>query len=263
MSRVLPLCPQSVVRAIFAAGWLAVVSVHSVRAEDPPQYEISGGGEVAGHTWAAYTSTTVALSALGIGAPAGIQQEGWRLRAGAGYSQYARQQEEWVGGVGALQVTRKRSGSFADLLLGYHATVGDLTVKAYAGGVYERQQWSAEPIDRAQSGMDFAAKLLIESWLNLTPHSFAQLDAGWVSQDDTVNARARLGYRATPTFSFGPEMSYWAEARDTTPGRDELVRLGGFARYEWTGGEVSLSAGAMDQNDGHRLYATVNALLRF
>ena len=248
---------------ICAAGWIAFAAVCPARAEDPPQYEIAGGGEIAGHTWSAYTSTTIALSALGIGAPKSIQEDGWRLRAGGGYWQYARRQEEWVPGVGSQQVSRKRTGSFADLLLGYHATVGDLTLKAYAGGIYERQQWSANPIDDSGSSSDLAAKLLVESWLNLTPDAFAQLDVGWVSQDDAVNARARFGYRVIPSISIGPEIAYWAAARDQMPGRDELVRYGGFARYEWTGGEVSLSAGAMDSEGDQRFYATVNALLRF
>lgn len=235
----------------------------TAQAEEPPYSEISGGGEVAGHTWSAYTSTTIALSALGIGVPKSIREDGWRLRMGAGYWQYERRQEEWVPGVGAQPVNRKRTGSFADILLGYHAQLGDLTLKLYAGGIYEREVWSAEPLDQSGSATDLSAKVLVESWFNLTPESFAQLDLGWVSQNDTVNARARLGYRITPSIAIGPETAYWAADRDQAPGRDDLFRYGAFVRYEWVGGEVSLSAGAMDSSGDQRFYATINALLRF
>jgi hypothetical protein len=233
-------------------------------AETPlPTSEISGGGEIAGHTWSAYSTTVVTLSALGIGVPTSICEDGWRLRAGAGYWRYERRQEEWLPNVGPRQVTRKRTGSFADLLLGYQASLGALTLKAYAGGIYERQEWSAEERDLWGANTDLSAKVLVESWYNLTPESFAQLDIGWVSEGNTVTARARLGYRVTPTLSVGPELGYWAAAREREPGRDDLQRYGGFVRYEWAGGEASLSAGAMSDDGGGEFYATVNALFRF
>ncbi len=248
--------------ALFAALFFSLAA-GPANAETPaPNYEIAGGGEIAGHTWSAYSSTVVTLSALGFGAPSSIREDGWRLRAGAGHWRYQRRQEEWIPNVGPRQVTRKRTGSFADLLLGYHASLGALTLKAYAGGAYDREEWSAQERDLWGATTGLSAKVLVESWYNLTPDAFAQLDVGWVSQDNAVNARARVGYRTTVALSVGPELGYWAANREREPGRDDLLRYGGFVRYEWESGEVSLSAGAITGDDT-QAYVTINALLRF
>ena len=142
--------------------------------------------------------------------PGGIRDDGWRLRSGAGYWQYSDRPMKWVPGVGETRVALKRNGSFADLLLGYHKSLGPLTVKAYGGIAYATSSWLQDGADDGSPGSDFAAKVLVESWLNLTPVSFAQLDAGWTSLRDTITARARLGYRITPSLSLGPEAGYWS-----------------------------------------------------
>jgi hypothetical protein len=233
------------------------------KADKPPLYEISGGGEVVGPAWSAYATTTVALSALGIGGPAGIRDEGWRLRSGAGYWQFSDRPIKWVPGVGETRVVLKRNGSFADLLLGYQKSLGPLTVKAYGGIAYANEQWFQNGADDGSPGSDFAAKILVESWLNLTPMSFAQLDAGWTSLRDTITARARLGYRITPTLSLGPEVGYWSNVDAESDTGVTAWRYGGFVRFEWGSGEISLSAGAADDKYATHFYATANALLRF
>jgi hypothetical protein len=253
-------------RALMWAGCcLAVVAlaVGPVRAEDPPTIEVAGGAETGGHVWSAYTSTTVALAAWLSEVPKGIREDGWRLRAGAGYWEYARRQTIWVSGLGEQSVQRKRTGSFADMLLGYQAGLGPLTLKVFAGGVYANEQRLIDGYDEGSTGPFTAARVLVESWYNFSPNFFGQLDAGWTSRLDALTARGRLGYRITSAISAGPELGYWSAARELEAGRDSLVRFGAFARYEWAAGEVSLSAGAMDDGEASHFYATLNALLRF
>jgi len=233
------------------------------RADEPPTVEVSGGGEIGGHTWSAYTNTTVALAAWFSGIPRSIRDDGRRLRAGAGYWEYARRQTIWIPGIGDQKVDRKRTGSFADLLLGYQQSLGPLTLKVFAGGVYATERRLIDGEDEGSAGPFTAARVLVESWYNLTPDSFAQLDAGWTSRLDAITARGRLGYRILPDLSVGPELGYWSASRELEPGRDDLVRYGGFVRYEWAAGEASLSAGVMDDGEANHFYATLNALLRF
>jgi hypothetical protein len=250
--------------AVVVCGATDVASADDgTKAAKPPYYEISGGGEMAGPTWSAYASTTVALSAMGISGPGGIRDDGWRLRTGAGYWQYSDRPVKWVPGVGETRVALKRNGSFADLLLGYHKTFGALTVKAYGGIAYSNESWLQDGLDPGSPGSDLAAKVMAETWLNLTPVSFAQLDAGWTSLRDTITARARLGYRITPQLSIGPEAGYWSTIDVETNAGMTTWRYGGFARFEWGSGEISLSAGAADDAYATHFYATVNALIRF
>jgi hypothetical protein len=242
-----------------AAG-LAIVPA---QADEPPTVEVSGGGEIGGHIWSAYANTTVALSGLIAGVPKSIREDGWRLKAGAGYWEYARRQTIWISGLGERSVRRHRTGSFADLLLGYQAGIGPLTLKIFAGGAYANEQRLIDGEDEGSSGPFTSARVLVESWYNLTPNAFAQLDAGWTSRLDALTARGRIGYRITPEISAGPEVGYWSADRELEAGRDDIVRYGAFIRYEWAAGEVSLSGGLADDGEDNNFYASLNALLRF
>ncbi len=257
-------------RVLLCAGCcLAAQAVAPVRAEDPPTVEVSGGGETGGHLWSVYSNTTVALSGWLAGVPKSIREDGWRLRAGAGYWEYARRGSVCVQVPGPIpqcaerRAKLRRTGSFADLLLGYQAGLGALTLKVFVGGVYANQQYRVDGEDDGSPGSFTAARVLVESWYNLTPDAFAQLDMGWMSRLDEITARGRLGYRITREISLGPEVSYWSADREFESGRDDLVRFGGFVRYEWGGGEISASAGMTDGAEGRDFYATLNALLRF
>jgi hypothetical protein len=249
--------------AVVATAWERAHADGAGKADKLPYYEISGGGEVVGPAWSAYASTTIALSAMGIGVPAGIREDGWRLRTGAGYWQYSDRPVKWVPGVGETRVSLKRNGSFADLLLGYHKSLGPLTVKAYGGVAYSNETWLRDGADDGSPGSALGAKVLAETWLNLTPVSFAQLDAGWTSLRNTLTARARLGYRITPTVSLGPEGGYWSSVDAESDAGVTAWRYGGFVRFEWNSGEISLSAGGADDSHATHFYATANALLRF
>ncbi len=266
LRRLRPGAAASMPRGLLWAGcWLAAVAFMQVpaQAQEPPTTEVSGGGEIGGHLWSAYTNTTVALAGWLSGVPKSIREDGWRLRAGAGYWEYARRQDIWISGIGERNVRRKRTGSFADILLGYQAGMGPLTLKLFAGGVYANERRLLNGEDEGSTGPYTAVRVLAESWYNFTPQVFGQLDVGWTSHLDAVNARGRLGYRITPEISLGPEVGHWSAARELEAGRDQTTRYGGFVRYEWSAGEVSVSAGMADDGEDESFYATLNALLRF
>lgn len=255
------MCAGGCLAAAHALTPVSAIAAEPAKPKGPPQYEISGGAEIAGPSWSAYSTTVVALSALSKSAAGGIREDGWRLRAGAGYWRYS----DRVAYADPPKRLYKNTASFADLLIGYHKGFGELTVKAYAGIAYSNEMWLEDGANNNSPGANLSAKLLIESWLNLTPKAFAQLDAGWTNLRDTITLRARIGYRALPSLSVGPEVGYWSgiTIHELDFNRADAWRYGAFVRFEWNSGEVSLSAGVSDEPHDSHFYATLNALLRF
>jgi hypothetical protein len=238
------------------------------RAEDPPTVEVSGGGEIGAHTWSVHTSTTMALAGWLSGVPKSIREDGWRLKVGAGYWEFARKDRHGFPATTDPRRTVRMSGSFADVLLGYHKGLGALTVKAYAGVDYATSSGDYDGFAWQSDFDELGAKILFESWYNLTPDAFFQLDVSWSSRRDEFAGRARLGYRIMPGLAVGPEFAYWSARSDPIypewyGSRDDLTRAGAFIRYEWPSGEVSLSGGLADDGRDDAFYATLNALLRF
>jgi hypothetical protein len=120
-------------------------------------------------------------------------------------------------------------------------------------------------------------KGVVEAWWNVTDRVWtsADLSWGWTSADMSWNsmhsaygARARIGWRFWPELSVGFEGgaagASFDEGSAGTVDRD-AVRLGGFVRYEWATGELSISGGlATDQPGGDgQPFGTVSVLTRF
>jgi hypothetical protein len=133
-------------RAIAAIG-LAIVSATATlpaHADDglasgeasQPHFEIWSGGQAYAHVWSLYSGATVAPFG-------GIQDDGWRLRlvAGHGADQYSGPRS--VGAGPPVVYEFKGTGSFADLLLGYHRQIGVVTLKVYSGRA--RLGWRLTP----------------------------------------------------------------------------------------------------------------------
>jgi hypothetical protein len=193
------------------------------------------GGEAFHGIWSLYTGTNFA--------PFGsVRQDGLRLRGVAGYSDY---------GTGTV--------SFADLLVGYHAQYGPLTLKVFAG-LTGAAHLPGDPA-ALPKGMELGGKGVAEAWWNINDQIWTSADLSWASLDSVYGSRLRLGWRLWPELSSGLE-----GALAGTVDRD-VARLGGFVRYEWETGELSLSAGlAMDDPDSRREagpFATVSVLMRF
>ena len=216
------------------------------RAQLQPQYEAWAGAEAFHNVWSIYAG--------GTHAPFGsVFQDGFRLRAVAGYGAYRYPK---LSSPGSFQ----GAASFADLLAGFHKQLGTLTIKVL-GGITVTDRSVDDPNGR--NGTDWGGRVVLETWWNVTDRAWTSVDISWTTLDDVYGARARLGWRLVPALSVG------IEAGSTGNLDYDAARLGGFVRYEWTGGEMSLSAGIA--GDGPRsgsvdldgAFATINLLTRF
>lgn len=192
-----------------------------------------------------------------------------RLRFGSGYGQYhydtlppARGDCRYGFGDGR---TRRIEGkaSFIDILAGYQATIGGTVAKAFAGIAIDDQELSPADICNPTAGRAQGVKLAAETWTELTPAIWLALDGSWSSAHGAYSARSRLGFRVLPRLSLGLEDG----VAGSTGGY--LLRSGVFARYDWSGGEVSLSGGlASDRLDFRGAtrddaWAAVSVLFRY
>lgn len=241
--------------ALFA-GALTATAAHATdpatRDATPPPFhrEVWSGADVSHNSWLVYSGLTLAPWS-------GIHDDGVRFRFAGGYGKY-----DWKGSKPVKNGERIRGSgvtSSGDMLVGYLLRLGPLTAKAFAGISYsshtvtELYQPLGEPLSPGEepfNGAEFGAKAAIELWLDLNSTSWSSLDLGWTNAHDTYAARLRLGWRALPTVSFGGEAILNGDSRYKVgrllddPDLNEVNRrVGGFARYEWFGGEVSVAGG--------------------
>jgi hypothetical protein len=217
--------------------WAGTAETSSPEDGALPQVEFWSGGEAFRQIWSVYSG--------GSFAPFGsVREDGFRLRAVAGYSDY---------GTGAA--------SFADLLAGYHKQLGPVTLKVLAGMTTANHN-PDDPLSAPQ-GTGFGGKGVVEVWWNITDQVWASTDLSWASLHSLYSGRARLGWRLWPELSAGLE-----GGSAGTPDHD-IARIGGFVRYEWASGELSVSGGLLIGGPGSHWegpagpFGTVSILTRF
>lgn len=217
------------------ACWAAGAQAAPPEAQAAPRVEFWSGGEAFQHVWSIYSGASFA--------PFGsVREDGFRLRGVAGYSDY---------GTGTV--------TFADLLLGYHLQLGPLTLKALAG--ITATNLAPEQPGPRDAGL--GGKAAVEAWWNITEHAWTSADLSWASLHSVYGARIRLGWRLWPELSAGIE-----GGSAGTPDGD-IARLGGFVRYEWPSGELSISGGlamdgpASDWEGTAGAFGTVSLMMRF
>lgn len=206
------------------------------------RYELWFGGEATRQAWSLYSGT--------VWAPLGdIRHDGWRVRAGAGQGQYS------YGPVGAPIYGLS---AFSDLLVGYRATFGATTVKAYAGVAADFHHTDPYDAANALDGLSVGPKAVVETWTNLTPSLWGALDLSWTTAHALYSARGRFGWRALPFMSLGVEATGFGSVDSNG------VRGGGFVRFEWPDGEISATGGLTgNQNADATPFATLNLTMRF
>jgi hypothetical protein len=196
--------------------------------------EIWMGADAGLHNWLVYSGTTYAPFD-------DIHGDGFRLRSTAGYGRYTYQ---WNAKT-RIDVPK----TTADVLVGYQQRFGSLTAKVFAGAAMlgDLTVLSAKS-QRPQTSL--GVKGAVELWLNLGDDAFTSLDVTYADTRNTASLRSRTGYRILPTVSVGAEVAInhsnlAGQVQIVAGAPRELgnVRLGGFARYEWFGGEVSASVG--------------------
>ncbi|HML28642.1 MAG TPA: cellulose biosynthesis protein BcsS [Hyphomicrobium sp.] len=235
--------------------------------------EVYGGVDAARDQWLFYSGTTVAPFSRS------IYSDGWRLRIGGGYGRYSYDSisphtncgTAWLNDI-CSESDRPRehfevSHSYAEALFGYYLQLGRLTAKAFGGAsMSSEQHLNAFDPAHDNDGTEFGAKGALELWLNLNDTSWTSLDLSYASAGNETASRWRAGWRATPALSIGPEFRY--DKNVETGDGAWNGRSGLFARYEWTGGEVSLAGGAAWWVDGWApgdpsAYGTLSALFHY
>jgi hypothetical protein len=236
------------------ACYFAVPAIGQITsAEKPQHFEAWTGAEAFAHVWALYAG--------GNYAPFGsLSRDGFRMRAVAGYGQYSYVSRRWTG-TQVQEFQFHGVSSFADLLAGYHKQLGSLTIKVL-GGITLSDREVDDP-EALNAGTDIGAKALLEVWWNVNDRTWTSLDLSWTTLEEVYGARARVGWRAWPALSLGMEGGALGN-QDY-----QIGRVGGFVRYEWGNGELSLSSGVAVNDfegtsaDSRGAYATFNVLTRF
>jgi hypothetical protein len=226
-----------------------------------PWREVWAGGDWIENAWTAYA---------GFGAaPFGtLAENGWRVRSVAGYGRYHYERHRWIG-KNLVPIRHDTTKTFADLLVGYQQGFGALTLKGFVGLAGRADLTTPYDAANPSEGMHYGVKIESDAWLEMSPMMWAALSASWTSVNSTFAGRGRIGVRLTPQISVG------VEAASVRSDESDTGRLGGFVRYAWDAGEVSLAAGmsgSLDGGLGDRLtrvrsddspYVSVNWLTRF
>ncbi len=240
----------------------------------PLSREVWSGADISSKGWLVYSGATVA--------PFGhIHENGLRLRATVGYGAYT-----YTG----YPVLKKfdATTAFADVLVGYLYRYNSLTAKAFVGVSFIDHTITPFDTENISINAAFGAKGVLEFWYNSSPKAWSSLDLSYTTAHETAAVRMRSGYRLWPQISVGVEGGFnidgQAQCKIRLPTQKgchlnendtdvksllDFGRTGLFARYEWTGGEVSLSAGGMGQilqQDGTvnvDPYVTANWIMQF
>ncbi|MFA5950252.1 MAG: cellulose biosynthesis protein BcsS [Hyphomicrobium sp.] len=248
---------------------MLIVSTSSATAETPfhgPWLETWVGADASSSVWLLYSGATVAPWTT-------IYDDGWRLRAAAGYGGYSYTRAPEAPGGPRRKFAA--TSSYTELLGGYQKRFGEVTAKAFAG--ISMISHDIRPIDTETIviGADVGVKGALELWVNLGPNAWVSLDVAVAQPHQTRSVHARAAYRVTPPLSLGIDVSLNVDGQATIAQRREdaelldFGRVGAFASYQWGSGEVSLSAGALGSSleEAGSLelapYANINWLSRF
>jgi hypothetical protein len=255
---------RSVLVVALAAGGTAAGASVPARAggsTDAIQHvEFHSGAEAFRHAWSLYSGAT--LAPLG-----SLQENGLRLRVTGGYGAYSYSGARAFGPSSHIVEFDGKAG-FAEALIGYQAQWASLTIKIFGGITATQHEISPHDPETVIQGQNWGGKAVLETWWDMSDRVWTSLDLAWASLYDSYSARARLGWRLTPALSAGLE----AGAVGHVEG--DMARLGGFVRYEWGSGELSISGGvandAVIEDLGNPKamganvpYATVGWLMRF
>jgi Cellulose biosynthesis protein BcsS len=274
---------QCALTALFAVS--NVAALNAAEAAKDPEFgwrEMWVGADASKNAWLIYTGVTLAPFSKD------IYSDGLRLRLSSGYGKYnyriSRSPDRPKCPAGKDQIVKPCIDvdvgiSYVDALVGYQMRFGELTAKAFAGISTVDHKASLKDADNLTLGRKFGGTGALELWLNLGENAWTSLDLSYTTAHETGAARWRAGWRVLPTLSIGPEARF---DRNEQAGS---ARIGGFARYEWLGGEISAAVGVaqrycdfenrdgcepqsvsrkdLDKDSELEPYATINFLTQF
>ena len=146
----------------------------------------------------------------------------------------------------------------ATIAPGYQFTLGIVILKTYLGLGYEFHE--ARPPDAAKplSGSYWGAQDGIEAWVPLGEDFWISADASYFTGTNAHAASMKLGYKAQPWLSLGPEFSTFGNADDNSG------RAGAFLRVDALGVETTLAGGLSGAyKDDPSAYGSASVYMRF
>jgi hypothetical protein len=208
-----------------------------------------------------------------------LTDSGFRLRAVGGISGYRFTSQRWTGSK-TEPVTFQGQSTFVDALAGYQWRSGSLTTKLFVGGTYAKYQTLTAHLNYAMAngtaadtetrlnGQHFGVKTALEVWMNLGERAWSSIDLSVGSRNLSYTGHARVGWRATPELSVGPEAGTLGftdhDQFHNVDVRRQLTRAGLFLRYDGVSSEIVIAGGvAQSRGDTATPYATAQYLNRF
>lgn len=228
---------RALILASLATAMAALACPTSSAAQNAANHELWVGAIATEASWMVYSG--------GTSAPFGdLDGNGWRVRAHGGTGVYSFRGHQRQDDGSYAPLSYRDDVGFLDAMIGYHAQVGPLTAKFFAGATFTEHDVEG-PADFTPeiSGQTWGPKGQIELWLDPGGSTWASVNGSFTTLLDSYNLNARVGWRVLPNLSLGFETMLNNRVADEVDLAGAYASGGAFARYAWGTGEVSLSGG--------------------
>lgn len=192
------------------------------------------GGEVLANSWSVYSGASMPLNG-------DVKQPGWRMRATAGYGQYAYTKSAPGGGSTSLKLKGRKV--FSDALIGYQFHWHNLVLRAFGGATFENHFVDPQDPDNPVIDFSYGGKVAMEAWLRPSERSWLAGDASWDSAFNTYKLGLRTGYAVLEPLDVGIETQI--EGNDAF----EAGRAGIFATWKVGDAALTVAGGATGDRD--------------
>lgn len=180
-----------------------------------------------------------------------LSLKGLKLRAvyGRGYYQYTSSRN--VGGT-YIDIDFMGRSEFYEAMIGYEFRLSTIIFKAYAGLISETNHIDPADIENSLEGTDYGAKFLLESWKEFDTGHWVSAYGAYSTGSEYYVLHGRYGVPFNERFDFGLEAGVFGNQEF------DALRFGGFSRYKFSNGEMSLSAGVSgDYDQPDAIYGTL------
>ena len=141
---------------------------------------------------------------------------------------------------------------------GYQFTLGTVILKSYLGVGYELREVAPPDASKPLSGAYWGAQAALEAWAPLGADGWMSADASYFTGTSSRAISMKLGYRARPWLSLGPEFAAFGDADDTSG------RAGAFVRIDALGVETTLAGGLSGTyKDDPSTYGSASVYMKF
>ena len=120
---------------------------------------------------------------------------------------------------------------------GYQVTMGVVILKAYLGLGYELHETAPPDLAKPLGGSYWGAQGVLEAWVPLGEDFWICADGSYFTGTGAHAGSMKLGYKARPWLSLGPELATFGNADDTSG------RAGAFLRLDALGIETTFAGG--------------------